>query len=140
MSKTIIVNHLSDLDSAAKELLAHCNPEKIFAFHGEMGVGKTTLIKSLCHQLGVSTPITSPSFSLINEYQNRDGEKIYHFDFYRIRNPSEAFDLGYEDYFYGPSYCFIEWPEKIQKLIPKSCVNIAMTEENGKRIIRISNA
>jgi len=88
------------------------------AFYGEMGAGKTTLIKAICNELGVIENVTSPTFSLVNEYVTTENELIYHFDFYRLNKTSEAFDLGYEEYFYSGKLCLIEWPEKIEQLIP----------------------
>ena len=88
-----------------------------------MGAGKTTLIKSLCYNLGTKEPVTSPTFSIVNEYQGAPS-KIYHFDFYRLKNQSEALDLGYEEYFYSGNYCFIEWPEKIPDLLPDHYVRV----------------
>jgi tRNA threonylcarbamoyladenosine biosynthesis protein TsaE len=112
------VNSLEELPLAAKKILEESNSEKIFVFKGEMGSGKTTLIKELCLQIGVISAMSSPTFSLINEYETNSGEVVYHFDFYRLEDEQEAFDYGYEDYFFSGNYCFIEWPEKIPNLIP----------------------
>ena len=112
------VNSLEELPLAAKKILDESNSEKIFVFKGEMGSGKTTLIKELCLQIGVISAMSSPTFSLINEYETNNGEVVYHFDFYRLEDEQEAFDYGYEDYFFSGNYCFIEWPEKIPNLIP----------------------
>lgn len=112
------VNSLEELPLAAKKILAEAKSEKIFVFKGEMGSGKTTLIKELCLQIGVISAMSSPTFSLINEYETRNGEVVYHFDFYRLEDEQEAFEYGYEDYFFSGNYCFIEWPEKIPNLIP----------------------
>jgi len=117
------VKSLDKLKNAAEQLLAFGESEKIFLFYGDMGAGKTTLIKSLCHSLGVKDPATSPTFSIVNEYQGASS-KIYHFDFYRLKNQSEALDLGYEEYFYSDSYCFIEWPEKIPDLLPDHYIRV----------------
>jgi tRNA threonylcarbamoyladenosine biosynthesis protein TsaE len=111
------VNSLEELPLAAKKILAEAKSEKIFVFKGEMGSGKTTLIKELCLQIGVNSAMSSPTFSLINEYETRNGEVVYHFDFYRLEDEQEAFEYGYEDYFFSGNYCFIEWPEKIPSLI-----------------------
>lgn len=138
MSKTITIKSLEQLPHAAKEITNFCSKENIFAFYGEMGSGKTTLIKTICIELGVTDNTSSPTFSLINEYQTKDNKKIYHFDFYRIKNENEAYDLGYEDYFYSGAYCFIEWPEKIASLLPKEYVKIHITEMDGSRIITIN--
>jgi len=117
------VKSLNELQNAAEQLVAFGEPEKIFLFYGDMGAGKTTLIKSLCECLGVKEPATSPTFSIVNEYQG-GSSKIYHFDFYRLKNQSEALDLGYEEYFYSGSYCFIEWPEKIPDLWPDHYIRV----------------
>jgi len=109
---------MEELPLAAKKILDESNSEKIFVFKGEMGSGKTTLIKELCLQIGVISAMSSPTFSLINEYETNSGEVVYHFDFYRLEDEQEAFDYGYEDYFFSGNYCFIEWPEKIPNLIP----------------------
>jgi len=117
------VKSLDELQNAAEQLVAFGESEKIFLFYGDMGAGKTTLIKSLCESLGVKEPATSPTFSIVNEYQGASS-KIYHFDFYRLKNQSEALDLGYEEYFYSGNYCFIEWPEKIPDLLPDHYIRV----------------
>ena len=117
------VKSLDELQNAAEQLVAFGGSEKIFLFYGDMGAGKTTLIKSLCERLGVKEPATSPTFSIVNEYQGASSI-IYHFDFYRLKNQSEALDLGYEEYFYSGNYCFIEWPEKISDLLPDHYIRV----------------
>jgi len=117
------VKSLDELQNAAEQLVAFGESEKIFLFYGDMGAGKTTLIKSLCESLGVKEPATSPTFSIVNEYQGASSI-IYHFDFYRLKNQSEALDLGYEEYFYSGNYCFIEWPEKISDLLPDHYIRV----------------
>ena len=117
------VKSLDELKHAAEQLISFGGSEKIFLFYGDMGAGKTTLIKSLCYNLGTKEPVTSPTFSIVNEYQGAPS-KIYHFDFYRLKNQSEALDLGYEEYFYSGNYCFIEWPEKIPDLLPDHYVRV----------------
>ena len=117
------VKSIEGLKSAAKQLTEFAGPEKIFLFYGDMGAGKTTFIKSLCEQLGISETVTSPTFSIVNEYRE-NGVKIYHFDFYRLKNQNEALDMGYEEYFYSGDYCFIEWPEKIAGLLPPHYIRI----------------
>jgi len=119
------VKSLDELKHTAEQLISFGGSEKIFLFYGDMGAGKTTLIKSLCESLGVKEPATSPTFSIVNEYQG-DSSKIYHFDFYRLKNQSEALDLGYEEYFYSDNYCFIEWPEKIPDLLPDHYVRVGV--------------
>ena len=129
----IKINSLSEIDKAAIEFIKAMGDNTVFAFHGEMGAGKTTLIKAICENLGVSDVINSPTFAIVNEYRSDSGELIYHFDFYRI-NKKEAFDFGYEDYFYSGSLCFIEWPEKIESLLPKDTVNVHIKVlEDGSR-------
>ena len=104
----LIINHLSDIDAAAKQFAAQIGQNTVFAFYGDMGAGKTTFIKAVCEQLGVEETITSPTFAIVNEYRCGSGEPIYHFDFYRINKLEEAFDFGYEDYFYSGNLCFIK--------------------------------
>lgn len=132
----INLESLNLIGQAAKELSLFLNLEikderiNCLAFYGEMGAGKTTIIKAICEQLGVMDKISSPSFSLVNEYVTSKGEKIFHFDFYRLNKTSEAFDLGYEEYFYSGQLCLIEWPEKIEQLlpIPHTRINIIVKE------------
>lgn len=128
---------LSELQQAAGELLQNFANERIFAFYGAMGAGKTTFIKAICHELGSVDYVTSPTFALINEYSGAGNSVIYHFDFYRIRKIEEAFDLGYEDYIYSGNYCFIEWPEMIESLLPEGIVSVRITETGqGWRLIK----
>jgi tRNA threonylcarbamoyladenosine biosynthesis protein TsaE len=120
----IKIQGLSDLTRAANELLAKVGNNKVFAFYGEMGAGKTTFIKALCDVMKVENNVNSPTFSLVNEYYSEIYGNVYHFDFYRIDTLEEAFDFGYEEYFYSKNYCFIEWPEKIISLLPKDIISI----------------
>jgi len=120
----------------AGQLLREYPEMRVFAFKGSMGAGKTTLIKAVCKSLGVGDVVTSPTFTLINEYRDRDGLPVYHFDFYRIKKPEEAMDIGYEEYFYSGFYCFLEWPEMIEKLLPKDYVYVGI-ELDGKDNSRI---
>ncbi|OFX57608.1 MAG: tRNA (adenosine(37)-N6)-threonylcarbamoyltransferase complex ATPase subunit type 1 TsaE [Bacteroidetes bacterium GWB2_41_8] len=130
------IKDLSALKDAAKQLLTTFPDERIFAFYGAMGSGKTTFIKALCRSLGSRDNITSPTFALINEYSTDDSAVIYHFDFYRIKKLEEAYDLGYEDYIYSGNYCFIEWPEMIESLLPEKIVEVRINEtEKGVRLI-----
>lgn len=134
----IEIESLDHIKEAAIKFVEQMGDNTVFAFHGEMGAGKTTFIKAVCEKLGVEDQITSPTFAIVNEYRSNSGELIYHFDFYRIKNESEAYDFGYEDYFYSGSICFIEWPEKVESLLPNDVVNIKITEaENGRRILEI---
>jgi len=117
------VKSLDELRSAAEKLVSFAGDEKIFLFYGDMGAGKTTFIKSLCECLGAKENVTSPTFSIVNEYQG-DTAKIYHFDFYRLKKQDEALDMGYEEYFYSGDHCFIEWPEKIAGLLPEHYIRV----------------
>jgi tRNA threonylcarbamoyladenosine biosynthesis protein TsaE len=136
--KEIIISSPEKISHSAREFIDLMKDNKIFAFYGEMGAGKTTFIKAVCRELGVGDTVSSPSFALVYEYRTADDEKIYHFDLYRIKDPSELFDLGYEDYFYSGYKCFIEWPEKAEHLLPEDCmrVNISVSPD-GSRIIKI---
>jgi len=119
----IEVRGLSELPKAAANLLNNFPSSRIFLFFGEMGVGKTTFIKAICKELGVTDTVSSPSYSIINEYRFPDG-RLYHFDFYRLKNETEALDMGCEEYFYNGNYCLIEWPEKIANLWPEEFVKV----------------
>lgn len=130
------IKSLSDINHIAARFIQAHPADRIFAFYGEMGAGKTTFIKALCEEMQVLDYVTSPTFALINEYRTGNNQAIFHFDFYRIKNISEAFDFGYEDYFYSGDYCFIEWPELIEPLLPSIAVKVTIREiENGRRII-----
>ena len=134
--KTVSVSSLSELKNVANTILTDMHDQNVFAFYGKMGAGKTTLIKSFCEMLGVEEVVTSPTFSLVNEYSDKNNEPVYHFDFYRIKKIDEVFDIGYEEYFYSDNYCFIEWPELVVELLPESYVYISIEEEDsGKRVI-----
>lgn len=128
---------LSDLPKVAKELLKN-NSSKIVLFYGEMGAGKTTFIKEICKKLGVTDTISSPTFSIVNEYLTSSGETIYHFDFYRLNDESEALDIGVEEYFFSDNLCLIEWPEKINSLLPDNAIKVYLSENtNDTRNIKI---
>ena len=133
---TISTTSPTQLQTAATEIISFAGDTRIFLFYGEMGAGKTTLIKALCEFLGTTENVTSPTFSIVNEYIG-GSRKIYHFDFYRLKNQSEALDMGYEEYFYSDAYCFIEWPERIPDLLPQHYVNIniKVTGETSREII-----
>jgi len=124
----------SDLVPAAGSLLESFPESRIFAFYGKMGSGKTTFIKAICHKLGVQDIVQSPTFSIINEYNTRAGTPVYHFDFYRIKKIEEVYDIGYEDYIYSGNYCFLEWPELVEPLLPERTIRIRITGED-ERII-----
>ena len=135
---SITVNNLNELTSAAKGLMENFPDERVFAFYGKMGAGKTTFIKSICEFMGIKDPVTSPTFSIVNEYNTSKGV-VYHFDFYRIRNQEEAFDIGFDEYLYSGNYCFIEWPEKIDMLLPERFVNVKIEEVSSNvRSINVS--
>jgi len=134
------MNYKFSLDSihdAAKTFINNMGTGKVFAFYGKMGAGKTTFIKAVCEELGVTDVITSPTFAIVNEYRSdTTGELIYHFDFYRIKKLEEVYDMGYEDYFYSGALCFLEWPELIEELLPADAVKVTITEtEDGERMI-----
>ena len=129
---------LNEINKVAQQILEQ-NPNKVILFYGEMGVGKTTLIKALTKQLGVNETISSPTFSLVNEYQTSNNQLIYHFDFYRINDEIEALDMGVDEYLYSENWCFIEWAEKIQNIIPElhSVISIALLPD-GKRFLKFN--
>ncbi|MDR2512150.1 MAG: tRNA (adenosine(37)-N6)-threonylcarbamoyltransferase complex ATPase subunit type 1 TsaE [Bacteroidales bacterium] len=115
---------IETLPKIAAKIIENFPNERIFAFFGTMGVGKTTFIKSLCDVLGVENTVNSPTFSIINEYTDKLGKAVYHFDFYRMKNQQEIADLGYEDYFYSGNYCFLEWSELVENLLPDNTLRI----------------
>jgi len=123
------------LPSIARQLIEFAGSNRIFLFYGDMGAGKTTLIKALCSALGSDDNITSPTFAIVNEYSIQEG-KIYHFDFYRLKNQNEALDLGSDEYFYSGNYCFIEWPEKIPDILPANYIKVAIKvmPDNSRQI------
>ena len=130
------ISSLSELNKVAEKFIEAHPADRLFAFYGKMGSGKTTFIKALCEKLQVVDWVTSPTFALINVYETEQSREIYHFDFYRIQRLEELFDLGYEEYFFSDRYCFVEWPELIEPLLPPNAVKITITEiENGSRII-----
>jgi len=130
------IRSLSELNQVAEKFIDAHPADRLFAFYGKMGSGKTTFIKALCEKLQVIDYVTSPTFALINVYETEQSKEIYHFDFYRIKRLEELYDLGYEEYFFSDRYCFVEWPELIEPLLPPNTVKITITEiENGSRII-----
>ena len=137
MAFTLISEDLKKLPEIAKQILEQSAAKKIFLFYADMGVGKTTLIKELSLHLGVTDIVSSPTFSIVNEYKTCRDKNIYHFDFYRLEDEREAFDIGYEEYMSGDNYCFIEWPEKIPNLIEDDMMVIRMRLDGKKRIIEI---
>jgi tRNA threonylcarbamoyladenosine biosynthesis protein TsaE len=131
----IKINDLGSIREAARQFIAQIGEHKVFAFYGSMGAGKTTFVKAICEELGVDDVITSPTFAIINEYHAKEGV-IYHFDFYRIKNLREAYDIGCEEYFYSGCPCFIEWPELIEELLPEETVRVCIeVHEDGSRTV-----
>ena len=129
METTLNCDTPDKLKETATNLLKVCQEDRFFAFYGDMGVGKTSLIQAICIELGTTENVSSPTFSLVNEYQA--GELfIYHFDFYRIQDLAEVYDIGYEEYFYSDNYCFVEWPEKIETLLPVKYVEVQISQES----------
>jgi len=134
----LTANSLNELSGIASQIISLASKNRIFLFYGDMGAGKTTLIKSLCKQLGTDDNIASPTFSIVNEYITPK-ESIYHFDFYRLKTQTEALDMGFEEYLYSGNYCFIEWPEKIPDLLPLHYISIKISvESNNERQIIVS--
>ena len=130
------INSIGSIRETAREFVKHIGDHRVFAFYGTMGAGKTTFIKAICEELGVNDVITSPTFAIVNEYEATAAETIYHFDFYRIKKLEEVYDMGYEDYFYSGSLCFIEWPELIEELLPDDAVRVTISElPDGSRSV-----
>lgn len=135
----IRIESLDSIDKAAEQFVQLMEDSTVFAFYGPMGAGKTTFIKAICEKLGVDDVINSPTFAIVNEYRSGSGELIYHFDFYRINKIEEVYDFGYEDYFYSGSICFIEWPEKVESLLPHDVVKVEIAEQpDGSRKVSIN--
>ena len=141
----IQIKSINEIREAARQFVNQIGDRRVFAFYGTMGAGKTTFIKAVCEELGVTDVITSPTFAIVNEYEAGDvaahsslftlhSSLIYHFDFYRIKKLEEVYDMGYEDYFYSGALCFIEWPELIEELLPEDAVKVSIIEqEDGSR-------
>jgi len=130
----MVINSQNELSAVAEDLLRKHADERVFGFYGEMGAGKTTLIKEICRQLGVTATTSSPTFAIVNEYFTAEEEPVYHFDFYRIDSIDEAVKIGFDDYLYSGNYCFIEWTEKVEEMLPDDYVRVQIDVlENGKR-------
>lgn len=135
----ITIHSLAEVGKAAKEFIRNMGNNKVFAFYGEMGTGKTTFIKAICRELGVDDNITSPTFALVNEYLTNAGESVYHFDCYRLKSIEEAYDIGAEEYFYSGNICFIEWPNRIEPLLPDHYVEVKINlVSDTKREVQIN--
>ena len=135
----IKIENLDKIREAAREFIANIGDSTVFAFYGKMGAGKTTFVKAVCEELGGDDVITSPTFSIVNEYRSeKTGELIYHFDFYRVKKIEEVYDMGFEDYFYSGALCFIEWPELCEEVMPDDTVKVSIQEEpDGSRTITL---
>lgn len=135
----IKIEKLDNIREAAKQFIANIGDSTVFAFYGNMGAGKTTFVKAVCEELGVDDVITSPTFSIVNEYRSEQtGELIYHFDFYRVKKIEEVYDMGFEDYFYSGALCFIEWPELCEEVLPDDTVKVYIKEEtDGSRTVTL---
>jgi tRNA threonylcarbamoyladenosine biosynthesis protein TsaE len=135
----IVIKDKRHLHTAARQLLKRSGENKLFAFYGAMGSGKTTFIKAICESLGAVDIVSSPTFTLVNEYKTSDGESIFHIDFYRIKKQEEVFDFGIEEYLTGDSYCFMEWPELVEEILPSETVKVKISvDENEQRLLLIS--
>ena len=135
----ILVKNESELASAAKSLINFAGEVKVWIFKGEMGAGKTTFIRYICQELEVVENVSSPTFSIINEYSCKNGELVYHFDFYRIEKEQEAVDIGCEEYFYSGNICLVEWPEKILNLVPEPKIEVTIVSDGVNRKITLSH-
>jgi tRNA threonylcarbamoyladenosine biosynthesis protein TsaE len=135
----IKIKNKRHLHTAAKQLLKQSGNNKLFAFYGAMGSGKTTFIKAICESLGAIDIVSSPTFTLVNEYKTSDGESIFHIDFYRIKKQEEVFDFGIEEYLTGDSYCFMEWPELVEEILPSETVKVKISvDKYEQRLLQIS--
>jgi tRNA threonylcarbamoyladenosine biosynthesis protein TsaE len=132
----IKIDSIEQIHNAAQQFIGEMGDNKIFAFYGKMGAGKTTFIKAVCEELGVTDVINSPTFAIVNEYMDGNGCPIYHFDFYRIKKPVEVLDIGFEDYIGSDALCFMEWPELIGEYLPEETVKVYIDEEDdGSRTV-----
>ena len=132
----ISIQNISCIEDAAREFLRQTQGVTVYAFYGRMGAGKTTFISALCSVLGVGDEVASPTFTIVNEYRASDGTPVFHFDFYRIENLSEVLDIGYEEYLDSGGICLMEWPEKIEELLPEDALRVSIVEEeDGSRTV-----
>ena len=140
--KDLVFNNctLAEIPDIARKIIAAYPDERVFAFYGDLGAGKTTLIKALCSVLGTTDEVTSPSFAIVNEYEAGGIDLIYHFDFYRIKKLEEVLDIGYEEYLFSGYYCFLEWADKIEELLPETCVYITITKNENDKGRKISSS
>ena len=140
LQKEFEINSVDELSQVSEYLLGLREESDIIAFYGPMGAGKTTLIKNLCHRMGVTDEVNSPTFAIVNEYVTEEAESVYHFDFYRIKKLEEVYDIGYENYFYSGNLCLLEWPEMIEPLMPEKFirVDIALGDTDDSRRIVVS--
>ena len=136
--KEIKLNSLEEIGSVARTFLEEIGSNKLIAFYGHMGAGKTTFIKALCDELGVEDVVNSPTFAIVNEYTDREGESVFHFDFYRIKSLDEALGIGFDNYMDSGCFCFMEWPEKVEEILPEETLRVEISEvEDGTRLIKI---
>ncbi len=141
MKQEITIQGIEDIDRAAEEFLRKIGDRKLVAFFAPMGAGKTTFTTAICRALGVTDPVGSPTFAIVNEYMRADGEPMYHFDFYRINKLSEAIDIGLEDYLYSGCLCIMEWPENIEELLPEDTLRVdILVNPDGSRTLSWDDA
>jgi tRNA threonylcarbamoyladenosine biosynthesis protein TsaE len=134
MQLTLVCENVHSLDAAASRILTTFSRHRVFALFGNMGAGKTTFIKALCKKLHVKDVVNSPTFAIVNEYLDTNGESVFHFDFYRLKKESEAIDIGYDEYVYSGCYCFMEWPEKIENLLPEGYVSVRLEADDETNV------
>lgn len=141
MKQEITIQRIEDIDRAAEEFLRKIGDRKLVAFFAPMGAGKTTFTTAICRALGVTDPVGSPTFAIVNEYMRADGEPMYHFDFYRINKLSEAMDIGLDDYLYSGCLCIMEWPENIEELLPEDTLRVdILVNPDGSRTLSWDDA
>lgn len=134
----IEVRNMEELDQAALQIKRYAEDLKVWIFEGDLGAGKTTLIKRICDHFNITDTVNSPSFSIVNEYRDDKGEKYYHLDFYRIKNEEEAMDIGAEEYIFSGNYCFIEWPSKVSSLLPDHYLSVSISQmPDGTRSLNL---